>query len=256
MLKELRGAAAGMMAAAACLALSLQMAAQSPAPPSLQEQLEAQYQLSKMDNSNACALKTTGTVLRMQKPGVFAVPAASLITCPVKYAEGKVGSPNPFCKVTVKEAATTFRAGHQIYILKIDANPKKDKVVFGIASCSDQGFPWKGEVVFEFPKDYLGKASVTEVEDKISELLALDDSSAQQAQTAPPPDQGQAQPQAGGSTESQLSTLDIQVGQTTQQDVEAAMGRPDKKINFGNKQIYLYKNLKITFQDGKVSQVE
>jgi hypothetical protein len=211
-----------------------------------------------MDNANACALTATGTVLRIQKPGVFAVPASSLITCPAKYEDGKVGGPNPLCRAMVKQTATTFRTGHRVYVLKIDANPKREKVSFAIVSCSDQGASWKGEVVFQFPKDYLEKASVTEIEDKISELLALDDDNAGQGRPpgAPPGQaQDQAQPQADGQAAQQQPQVTIQIGQPLR-DVEAALGPPEKRVDLGAKQIYVYKDLKITFVDGKVSDVQ
>jgi len=34
------------------------------------------------------------------------------------------------------------------------------------------------------------------------------------------------------------------------------MGQPDQKIDAGTKKIFMYKNLKVTFKDGKVSDVE
>ena len=42
----------------------------------------------------------------------------------------------------------------------------------------------------------------------------------------------------------------------TPEQVEAALGKPDKKVNLGAKQIYVYKDMKITFKDGKVSDVQ
>ena len=47
----------------------------------------------------------------------------------------------------------------------------------------------------------------------------------------------------------------IEKGMTPDQ-VEAAMGQPDKKVNLGSKQIYVYKDLKVTFLNGKVSDVQ
>jgi hypothetical protein len=47
----------------------------------------------------------------------------------------------------------------------------------------------------------------------------------------------------------------IEKGMTPDQ-VEAAMGKPDKKVNLGAKQIYVYKDLKVTFLNGKVSDVQ
>jgi hypothetical protein len=35
-----------------------------------------------------------------------------------------------------------------------------------------------------------------------------------------------------------------------------ALGQPEKIVNLGTKQIYVYKDLKITFVSGKVSDVQ
>jgi hypothetical protein len=45
------------------------------------------------------------------------------------------------------------------------------------------------------------------------------------------------------------------LGQTVEQ-VTAAMGQPTKTVNLGPKKIYVYKDMKITFKDGKVTNVE
>ena len=42
----------------------------------------------------------------------------------------------------------------------------------------------------------------------------------------------------------------------TMGEVETALGKPDRKANLGAKQIYYYKDMKITFKDGKVSDVQ
>ena len=62
--------------------------------------------------------------------------------------------------------------------------------------------------------------------------------------------QGQAQQQAPPPEPQQ-----IEKGQTPDQ-VKAALGNPDKIVNLGTKQIYVYKDLKVTFINGKVSDVQ
>lgn len=42
----------------------------------------------------------------------------------------------------------------------------------------------------------------------------------------------------------------------TTDQVQAALGKPDKIFNLGVKQIYVYKDVKITFMNGKVSDVQ
>ena len=48
---------------------------------------------------------------------------------------------------------------------------------------------------------------------------------------------------------------EIALGQTVDQ-VEAALGQPKTKVNAGPKKIYVYDNMKITFKDGKVSDIQ
>jgi hypothetical protein len=77
------------------------------------------------------------------------------------------------------------------------------------------------------------------------------------------PTQGQQQgeqtdPQAGqdqAAQQAQPEPQTIQLGQTPDQ-VRTALGQPDKIVNLGAKQIYVYKDLKITFVSEKVSDVQ
>jgi len=47
----------------------------------------------------------------------------------------------------------------------------------------------------------------------------------------------------------------VKLGMTPDQ-VEAALGKPDKKVTLATKQIYIYKDMKVTFVNGKVSDVQ
>ena len=42
----------------------------------------------------------------------------------------------------------------------------------------------------------------------------------------------------------------------TIEDVKAIQGEPQKIVDLGAKKIYVYKDLKITFTDGKVSDIQ
>lgn len=67
------------------------------------------------------------------------------------------------------------------------------------------------------------------------------------AEPPPPPLPPSAEPQTPPKT--------IEVGQTIEQ-VIAALGQPAKIVKLGTKELYFYKDLKITFVNGKVSDVE
>jgi len=51
------------------------------------------------------------------------------------------------------------------------------------------------------------------------------------------------------------ATVNVEIGQTIDQ-VKAALGAPSKAIDLGAKKIYVYHDTKITFNDGKVTDVE
>ena len=76
--------------------------------------------------------------------------------------------------------------------------------------------------------------------------------------TAPPTTDTIPSPPAPVTTDTAPSPpgpVTISLGQTIA-EVEAINGKPDKIIDLGAKKIYVYKDLKITFTDGKVSDVQ
>jgi hypothetical protein len=108
-------------------------------------------------------------------------------------------------------------------------------------------------VSFQFAKGSLANASVPDVEDTIAKVFAID-TGASQAQPAQPGAQPE-QPAAAQQAPEQAPPTQIQLGQTIDQ-VVAALGQPEKIVDLGPKKIYVYKDLKITFTNGKVSDVQ
>jgi hypothetical protein len=51
------------------------------------------------------------------------------------------------------------------------------------------------------------------------------------------------------------NTKTVELGQTPDQ-VKSAVGAPDKIIKLGAKEVYVYKDMKVVFVDGKVSDVQ
>jgi len=74
-------------------------------------------------------------------------------------------------------------------------------------------------------------------------------------------DQGQQQAGGGGGQQQPpaeqppAEPVNIEKGMTPDQ-VEAAMGKPEKKVTLGSKVIYYYKDMKVIFLSGKVSDVQ
>ena len=253
--------------------------AQSGAP-TLQEQLAAQYKLVKMgSDTGGYSVVEEGTLLAMQKGGVMGVPYSDKTSLSNRYENGTVHSPNAamtearkrlfghFAQ-TQSEGQTTklFKKGDKVYPTKIEVKLDKDVVVLGIVACdtcnnTDPPTYNKANVEFQFPKGSLAKASAGDVEDTIGQLLAISDDS-QQAQGGDQQGgqqqggQQQAQQPGGGQQqEAEAEPQTIQMGMTADQ-VVAAMGKPAKLVNLGPKQIYVYKDLKVTFLNGKVVDVQ
>jgi hypothetical protein len=272
-------------AAVALAFITLAVSAQLPLhaqAPTLQEQLAAQYKLVKMgSDTSGYSVVEEGTLLALQKGGVMGVPYSDKTSLTNKYENGTVHGPNAAMtearkrvfghfSQTQSEGQTTklFRKGDKVYPTKIEIKLDKDLVVMGIVSCdtcnnTDPPTYNKANVEFQFPKGSLAKASAGDVEDTIGQLLAISDDSQQQAQGGDQQggDQQQGQQQGGGQQgggqqqQQAEEPQTIQMGMTADQ-VQAAMGKPTKMVNLGPKQIYVYKDLKVTFLNGKVVDVQ
>ncbi|MGA8539630.1 MAG: hypothetical protein WB566_09025 [Terriglobales bacterium] len=250
--------------------------AQAPAVP-LEDQLKAQYTLVKMGaDSGGAAVVEQGTILVIKKGGILSVPYGDQPVA-TKYQDGTVHSPNALMmgargglmgKFGKQQTTQLFQVGTKVYPARIAVNLPKDQVTIGVVACdscnnvSPTTF-YKADVVFQFAKGSLANANPSEIEDTISGLLALDDS-ADQGGGQQGGDNGnnnaqQGGNQGGGQTQQQQAPppepAQIEKGQTPEQ-VKAAIGNPDKIVNLGAKQIYVYKDIKVTFINGKVSDVQ
>jgi hypothetical protein len=138
-------------------------------------------------------------------------------------------------------------------------------VTLGVVACdtcnkTDPPTYNKAQVVFQFPKGSLANAAAGGVEDTIGQVLSISNDAAQggdQGGQQQGGDQGgdQGGQQAAAADQPQAEPASIEKGMTTDQ-VEAAMGKPEKKVTLGAKQIYYYKDMKVIFLSGKVSDVQ
>jgi hypothetical protein len=264
-------------------ALVLTVALASAQAPTLQEQLVAQYKLVKMgSDTSGYAVVDAGTLLEIKKGGILAVPYSDKTVLTSKYEGGTVHGPSGLMVTgrqklfghfsqTQSQGQTThlFAAGDKVYPMKIDVNVEKDTVMMGIVACdscnkTDPPTYNKAQVAFQFPRGSLVKASAGDVEDTIGQLFAISDDSQQQdqgggqqgGQQQGGEQQGGGQDQQGGQAQQQQAEpQSIDKGQTSEQ-VESSWGKPDKIVNLGSKQIWVYKDLKVTFVNGKVSDVQ
>ncbi len=274
-----------------CFVISCAWLATAQAP-SLQEQLTAQYKLVKMgSDSSGYSVVEEGTLLSVQKGGIIGVPYKNMATRMATFKDGVVHASDPtglknnsFLKAgcgllhkcpstpdTVNDETTTklFKVGDKVYPAKIAVDPMKDTVTINIVACdtcnkTDPPTYNKATVVFQFAKGSLATAAAGQVEDTIGQLLAVSTDDQQQGgQQGGNDQQGGNQQgggdQGGGQAQQQQAPpaqpQEIGKGQTPDQ-VKAALGQPDKIVNLGTKQIWVYKDLKVTFVNGQVSDVQ
>lgn len=246
----------------------------------LQDQLSAQYKLVKMgSDTSGYSVVEEGTLLEIKKGGILGVPYSDNSVLNTKYENGTVHSPNNLLskgigfgmsKFGKQQTTHLMAAGDKVYPQKIEVDPGKDTVSISVVECdkcnkTDPPTYMKAKVVFQFPKGSVAKAQAGEVEDTIGQLLAISDSS-QQDQAQQGQAQGNDQQQAGQQQAAQeqapaqqpaqqAEPQTIEVGMTPDQ-VTGAMGKPDKIVKLTSKQIYYYKDMKVTFVNGKVSDVQ
>lgn len=246
------------------------LVAQDAAAVPLEDQLKAHYTLVKMGaDSDGTAVVEQGTILVIKKGGILSVPYGDRPVA-TTYEDGKVHAPKSstmdtrsgFAGKPGKQTAQSFQVGTRVYPAKIAVNLPKDQVVVGIVacdSCNNVSPPtfYKADVVFQFAKGSLASTSPSEVEDTITELLALDDSAVDQAGIGQQGRNPQPGGNAGGGQAQQQAPEPVQIekGQSPDQ-VKAALGIPDKIVNLGTKQIFVYKDLKVIFLNGKVFDVQ
>jgi hypothetical protein len=180
-----------------------------------------------------------------------------------------------------------FMTGENLYVTKINVDRSKDTIVFTLVS---DPYPnagtYKGSLLFQYSKGLLASADLSQVQPTIAEVFKT--TAPQYPVTAAPPPTAQPLPSelsnppqqpsvpqpAQAQPEAPLLPLEIPVaptldepaapggskviapGQTTDQ-VIAALGKPlSVTSGSGNREIYEYKYVRITFVNGKVSDVE
>jgi hypothetical protein len=187
---------------------------------SLRTTLEAAYPLTKRS-----ALSSD----RLTKQGVVLVVMADLVT-DLRYnvttiRAANIGEPGgTVTTVFTREGLRFFSAGERLFVT--DIKVEDDNLVFGVLSLEKL---YRGTATVEFPKGFLETAGFDRVKTVVDQLL---------------------RPEAEATAPKVIA-----LGQTREQ-VEVVMGRPDRIFDLGARVIYMYKDVKIVFVDGRVADVQ
>jgi hypothetical protein len=261
----------------------------------IQKKLESEYQLTKTTDDKS-DIVTAGSVLVLHKDKVLMVAATSTANpCMNTYKDGKI-SPTKACGVGEKlrrlpgfgrvpgggsaPATRNFVSGEKFWVTKIDV--RANGVVLDFFSdatpAGDQGIRYKAALTIPFgaltptPDEALkAVAEVITVAPSEDAKDAKGDDKKQPApqggqQEAAPPSQPATPPPAAAPAEAPPAPIEpppppppdpaeVKEGQTIDQ-VVAALGPPAKKAKVGTKDIYYYKDLKVTFINGKVKDIQ
>ena len=224
--------------------------------------LESNYMPTKLAGvGDRLRFTQVGTILVIQRDGMGASPVTEFAFGNT-YKDGRIKRSLAGALIHNANSVRDLRAGDRVYLLKTEV--KDTGVVFNVQSCDScdgspadlAQMPYRAALTFQFPKGYWNTTDFAQIQQTIGEVFAFADvpnagaqpnpepvapSGAQVAQQPPPPPQPEP--------------VRIGLGQTTDQ-VVASLGQPDKVVDLGSKKIYIYKDLKITFVDGRVSDVQ
>jgi hypothetical protein len=178
-----------------------------------------------------------GAVLVLRKDGVATKPGMDGLMLTTHYKDGSVVQPHGFwATVSGTETMRSLKSGDRVYVL--GTHVRDGEVMMSVLTTETQPVTingntrqtrYSGSLTFDFPRGYLATASPDSVLKTMTGLL---------------------QTEAAASAPASIS-----LGQT-QQQVEAALGKPDTVINLGAKVIWVYRSMRVIFQDGKVADVQ
>jgi hypothetical protein len=237
---------------------------------SLQADLVKQYPITQVASDGSVI--NAGAVLILQKDGFFTYGISTPLPALNTWKNGKfsIGFGRAFT-VTAnmnKQGQTNlpsrkFVTGETFWIIGIAVD--KDALTFRLLSDPINGFRYFGDLKFPFPKN--SPPSLEDAVQQISEAVtiqqqakagATEDSTAAAASPQTPAAPAAAADPAMAPIPPPPPPIEshtVNLGDTPDQ-VTAALGQPKNIFNIGVKQIYTYANLKITFENGKVIDVQ
>jgi hypothetical protein len=270
--------------------------AQDPGAAAIQKKLESEYQLTKITDDKSDIVTAGSVLLLHKDKVLMVAASSAANPCMNTYKEGKVtpakacgvgeklrrlpgfGSHVPGAGSA--PATRNFVSGEKFWVTKIDV--RANGVIFDFFTdatpAGDQGVRYKAQLTIPFgaltPSPDEALKAVQEVitvvppeEDAKKDAGKAPEPAPQGGQpAAPAPSETAAAPPAAPPAEAPPPPIapppppppdptEISEGQTIEQ-VVAALGQPLKTAKVGTKSIYYYKDVKVTFINGKVKDIQ
>jgi hypothetical protein len=212
----------------------------------LQAKLEQEYTLTQATGDNT-DIVTPGAVMSLKKNKLAMYSSASFSNQNT-YKGGPTISNGIFgalCQTSHDGSCRMFVKGEKFWVTEIAV--KEDGVVFKFLSDLLPDARYHGALKFPFPKGT--QPNPDEISAAAAQVLEV---AAPAPVAAAPANAAPVQPLAPIPP----PPASVELGQTKEQ-VVAALGQPERIANVGaTKQIYFFKNLKVTFVSGKVTDVQ
>ena len=258
---------------AVLLALPWTAPAQEQGTAAIQKKLESEYQVTKTTDDKS-DIVTAGSILVLHKDKVLMVAATSTANpCMNTYKDGKI-SPTKACGVGEKirrlpgfghvpgggsaPATRNFVSGEKFWVTKIDV--RDHGIVFDFFTdatpAGDQGVRYKAALTIPFgalmptPDEAL-----KEVADVITVAPAEDNDARGDKQGAPSASPVPIAAKPAPTEPPPPPPTEVSVGLAPEQ-VVAILGEPSRKAKVGTKDIYFYRDIKVTFINGKVTDIQ
>lgn len=216
------------------VALVIPMGVLASSEAEIRQGLERKYTVTERSKWSAQVTKP-GTILVAQKSGLQA-STPRLVMKPTVIRNGNldyVGGGN----YTGGDSGHTLKVGERMYLYAIQTTAETLTLIYGTVDAheredkgSTKAQPYQIALRFE----YDGGLQAVDTSRVLADVATF------------------------FTTESEAATSDvntIKLGQTPA-EVVAILGAPEKKIDLGKKLIYAYKDMKIVFVDGRVSDVQ
>jgi hypothetical protein len=228
-------------------------------PADLQKKLNAQFKLTTI-TADRTDIVTAGDVVVIHKPGVIMFDVAEPLPPTNVYKAGKIGQGfgTAMLMSNNQTQKRRFVPEEKCWLTRIVV--QNDSVSFDLYSdpYNDVRYYSTLKILFPDKKTFPPIDSFLQTVAEVLTAVPQDSQNGPPAPatvpaSAPPPASMAAIPPPPPPTDAPPPT--IAIGQTEDQ-VTAAFGQPQREAKLGVKQIFYYKDMKVTFTNGKVSNVE
>jgi hypothetical protein len=256
---------------AAAMSFSCLAAAPRSGAQGLEKTLESKYAITKTTDDKT-DIVTAGSVLILEKDKLLMYATTTGAPPQNTYKDGRLSSGafgahekaqsfGTFIGHPPPKSVTTryYVTGEKFWVTRIDALP--DGVLFTLFTDAVNDVRYYCTLKFVYPHGATPAAD--QVLSMVGEVLKV-----QQDDSAPADNKGGEQQAAAGQNQGQQQggqpdsgqaqaqpPPTIQMGQT-EDEVVGMIGQPEKKIVLGSKEIFVYKDIKVTFIGGKVADVQ